>query len=155
MHFNGSLLTSDLPQDIKIDDGVMIGSISGLFHFVVFPHCLAVFVCISQKANTFTTFFLLCNCITCITVDFTYGMYLGRRSDSFPLAFRALKFLSQSCTEFRCFSTNFSKSTWPSTTHSYNIHTQHHSGWVTCTFPNFICVCVRGDKRYSTRKKWT
>lgn len=47
-------------------------------------------------------------------------MYLGRDSDSFPLTFKALKFLSQSSTEHICLSTNFSRSTRPNTNHSCN-----------------------------------
>lgn len=45
--------------------------------------------------------------------------YLGSRSTSFPFIFSALKFLSQSCTVKRCFSTRASMSTCPITTHSY------------------------------------
>lgn len=56
------------------------------------------------------------------TMSDMLDMYLGRRSESFPLTFRALKFLSQSCTELRCFSINFSTSTWPNTTHSCNAY---------------------------------
>lgn len=53
-------------------------------------------------------------------------VYLGRRSTSFPFALRALKFLSQSCTVRRCFSTRTSISTCPKTTHSCK-HTHTHN----------------------------
>jgi len=71
-------------------------------------------------------------------------MYLGRRSDSFPLAFRALKFLSQSWTKLRCFSTNVSKSTWPSTTHSYN--TNRHGVRVRLAIGYIFCLNVSKSK---------
>lgn len=55
---------------------------------------------------------------------FVYNEYLGRDSDSFPLIFKALKFLSQSWTEWRCLSTSFSRSTRPNTNQPCNTITR-------------------------------